>query len=177
MEPVVGTEAAKMPSGHPAFCASDLISQVHGILSTAHNRGTGTRPPGVHEATHATTDMPLRELSRVTPDQLRRCQGLLVSARSRVRLDAVESHEMRVAVPNTCPSFAHRRSSSSSRLWHVLVFVRHGGFLDPALGFVLLPRNALGVDTQQDVDAVACPLGDLRGGYSSIQPGGNGCVP
>ena len=53
MEPVVGTEAEKMPSGHPAFCASDLISQVHGILSTAHNRGTGTRPPGVHEATHA----------------------------------------------------------------------------------------------------------------------------
>src|SRR5262249_8373452 len=75
------------------------------------------------------------------------------------------------------PKFARCRSSSSGRSWHVLVLVGHGGFLDPALGLVLLPRDALCVDAQQDGDAVSCPLGDLRGGYSSVQPGGNGRVP
>src|SRR5262249_42759752 len=94
-----------------------------------------------------------------------------------VRLHAARGACMRVAVPNTCPSFARCRSSSSGCPWHVLTLAGHGGFLDPALGFVLLPRDALGVDAQQDVDAVSCPLGDLRGGHTSVQPGGNGRVP
>jgi hypothetical protein len=34
----------------------------------------------------------------------------------------------------------------------------------------LLAGDALGVDPQQYVDAVACPLGYLRGGYSGVQP-------
>jgi hypothetical protein len=33
--------------------------------------------------------------------------------------------------------------------------------LDAALGLCLLAGNALGVDAEQDTDAVACPLGDL----------------
>lgn len=61
-----------MPSGHPAFCTPDLISQVHGILSADHNGRTGTRPPGVHEATHATPDMPCAAQARRMPDQAAR---------------------------------------------------------------------------------------------------------
>ena len=45
--------------------------------------------------------------------------------------------------------------------------------LNAALGLVLLAGDALGVDPQQDVDAVASPLGDLRGGYSGVQLGGD----
>ena len=54
---------------------------------------------------------------------------------------------------------------------HLLIIAGPGGFLDAALGFVLLPGDALGVDPQQHVDAVARPIGDLRGGYSGVQPG------
>jgi hypothetical protein len=64
---VVEAEAEKLPSGHPAFCAPDLISQVYGILSTDYNRWAGTRPSGVYQATHTTPDMPVWELSRVGP--------------------------------------------------------------------------------------------------------------
>jgi hypothetical protein len=64
---VVEAAAEKMPSSHPAFCAPDLISQVHGILPADHNRRAGAGPTRVHEAAHATPDVPLRELSRVGP--------------------------------------------------------------------------------------------------------------
>src|SRR6516165_11399894 len=74
---------------------------------------------------------------------------------------------MRIAVPNTCQSLA------GPALDHLLAAAGHSGFLNPALGLVLLPGDALGVDPQQDVDAVASPLGDLRGGYSGVQPGGD----
>src|SRR6516162_460265 len=74
---------------------------------------------------------------------------------------------MRIAVPNTCQSLA------GLALDHLLVVPGYGGFLDPALGLVLLPGDALGVDPQQDVDAVASPRSDLRGGDSGVQPGGD----
>ena len=58
---------------------------------------------------------------------------------------------MRVAVPNTCQSLAG--------LAHGVYFVvpGPGGFFDAALGFGLLPGDALGVDPEQHVDAVARP--------------------
>lgn len=46
------------------------------------------------------------------------------------------------------------------------------GFLDAALGFVLLAGDALGVDPQQEIHAVARPLGDLRRWHSSVEPRG-----
>src|SRR5215472_4658680 len=60
---------------------------------------------------------------------------------------------------------------------HLLVVPRPRGFLDAALGFVLLAGDALGVDTQQYVHAVARPVGCLGGGHSRVQPGGNRRVP
>jgi len=54
---------------------------------------------------------------------------------------------------------------------HLLTLGRPGGFLDPALGFVLLAGDALGVDPHQDLHAVARPLGDLGRGYPGVQPG------
>ena len=56
---------------------------------------------------------------------------------------------------------------------HLHVPARTGGFLDTALVVFLLPGDALGVDTEQDVDAVASPLGDLWRGNPGGQPGGN----
>ena len=73
---------------------------------------------------------------------------------------------MRVAVSNTCPS-------SADSLDHLIVVPGPGGFLDAAFGFVLLSVDAPGVDPQQHVHAVASPLGDLWGGYSGVQPGGD----
>jgi len=78
---------------------------------------------------------------------------------------------MRVAVPNTCQSFA------GPALDHLLVVPGPGRFFDAALGFGLLPGDALGVDTQQDVDAVASPLSYLRSGHPSVQPGGDCRMP
>ncbi len=43
-----------------------------------------------------------------------------------------------------------------------------GCFEDAALGLVLLPVDALGADPQQDVHAVARPLGDLRRRYPAL---------
>ena len=88
---------------------------------------------------------------------------MIVSWRGRVRLDAAESREMRVAVANTCPS-------SADSLDHLIVVPGPGGFLDAAFGFVLLAVDAPGVDPQQNIDAVASPLSDLRCGHSSVQP-------
>jgi hypothetical protein len=61
---------------------------------------------------------------------------------------------MRVAVTNTCPSLA-------DLLGHLIVVPGSGGFLDAALGFVLLAVDAPGADAQQNIDAVTRPLGDL----------------
>ncbi len=41
---------------------------------------------------------------------------------------------------------------------------------DPALGDLVLPDDAPGVDLEQDVDAVASPFGDLGGWNSAIEP-------
>src|SRR5262249_21531351 len=76
---------------------------------------------------------------------------------------------MRVAVPNTCPSLESARVISIRRLY---VVAGPDGFLDAALGLFLLPGDALGIDPQQDIHAVARPVGDLRYGYSGIEPGG-----
>jgi hypothetical protein len=53
---------------------------------------------------------------------------------------------------------------------HLLVVLGPRGFLDAALGFVLLAGDALDVDTQRYVHAVARPVGDLRGGHAGVQP-------
>jgi hypothetical protein len=47
-----------------------------------------------------------------------------------------------------------------------------GGLFDAPLRLVLLAGDAFGVDPQQDVDAVACPLGDLGSGHARVEPGG-----
>ena|SRR6516165_5430318 len=73
---------------------------------------------------------------------------------------------MRVAVPNMCPSLA-------GPLDHLFVVPWHGGFLDPALGLVLLTGHALCIDPEQDIYTVAGPLGDLRRGHASVQPSGH----
>jgi hypothetical protein len=49
---------------------------------------------------------------------------------------------------------------------------RHECLLDAALRLVLLTGDALGVDPQQHVHAVARPLGDLRSGHPRVEPGG-----
>jgi hypothetical protein len=43
---------------------------------------------------------------------------------------------------------------------------------DAALGKVLLPGEALGVDAEQHVDAVPGPLGDLSRSDAAVEPGG-----
>ena len=43
---------------------------------------------------------------------------------------------------------------------------------DHALGDLVLAFEALGVDAEQDLDAVASPFGDLGWGYSPVEPGG-----
>ena len=81
---------------------------------------------------------------------------------------------MRLRVP-VCGPLCQIRAKvwRASALDHLLVVPGHSGFFDPAFGLVLLPGDALGVDPQQDVDAVASPLGDLRSGYSGVQLGGD----
>jgi len=84
---------------------------------------------------------------------------------------------MRLRVP-VCGSVCQIRAKVWRRgLDQLLVVPRPRSFLDAALGFVLLAGYALGVDAQQDVNAVSCPVGDLRGGHSGVQPGRNGGVP
>jgi hypothetical protein len=102
--------------------------------------------------------------AKTTPDLLVSGRGLIVSWCGRVRLDAAENREMRMAVPNTCPSPA-------DSLDHLIVVPGPGGFLDATFGFVLLAVDAPGVDPQQNIDAVASPLSDLRCGHSGVQPG------
>jgi hypothetical protein len=54
---------------------------------------------------------------------------------------------------------------------------RPRGFEDPPLGLVLLAGDALGVDPEQDVDAVPGPVGDLRRRHASVEPGGDCGMP
>lgn len=87
-----------------------------------------------------------------------------------VQLCAATSGQMQVAVPNTCqsprsPAGTHRISALPQR------------FADPALGELVLARDALGVDAQQDVDAVPGPLGYLGWVDAAIQPGGQASMP
>lgn len=79
-----------------------------------------------------------------------------------VRLCPVNSGSHRLAVPNTC------RTSLGAVAQ---------GFLDAAAGGLVLPLDALDVDTQQNLDAVASPLGDLGGWYASVEPSGDASVP
>src|SRR5215471_13077095 len=82
-----------------------------------------------------------------------------------MRSDAAPGTRMRPAVPNTCPSLSRRGP-------RLPLLVELGGFFDTALGFVLLAGDALGIDPQQDLHAVACPVGDLGRWYSSVEPYG-----
>jgi hypothetical protein len=66
---------------------------------------------------------------------------------------------------------------SADSLDHLLVVPGLGGFLDTAFGFVLLAVDAPGVDPQQNIDAVAGPLGDLWRGHSGVQPSRDRRVP
>ena len=52
---------------------------------------------------------------------------------------------------------------------YLLDFGKSSG--DPALGDLVLAFEALGVDTQQDLNAVASPFGDPGWGYSPVEPG------
>ena len=49
--------------------------------------------------------------------------------------------------------------------------------LRSALGYLVLAVDALGVDPEQDGDAVPGPLGDLGGRDSAVEPGGDTGVP
>ena len=80
-----------------------------------------------------------------------------------LRLSMANDGSYRLAVPNTCPSLA-------DSLDHLIVVPGPGGFLDAAFGFVLLAVDAPGVGPQQNIDAVASPLSDLRCGHSGVQP-------
>ena len=51
------------------------------------------------------------------------------------------------------------------------------GFADPALGELVLTRDALGVDPQHHVDAVPSPLRHLSGIDAAVQPRGQASVP
>jgi hypothetical protein len=79
---------------------------------------------------------------------------------------------MRVAVPNTCP---RSPLAQSLRAWGAAV-VWSGRFEDAPLGLVLLPGDALGVDPEQHVHTVTCPLSDLRRGDPGVEPCGYGGV-
>ena len=48
--------------------------------------------------------------------------------------------------------------------------------MDAALVELVLAVDALGVDPQQDSDAVPCPLGDLRRGNARAESGGHAGV-
>ena len=60
-------------------------------------------------------------------------------------------------------------------LWTICGRVQ--GYIDALLGAVLLSCDALGVDPQQDGDAVPCPFGDLGGRHASVEPKGHARVP
>src|SRR5215831_13359013 len=47
---------------------------------------------------------------------------------------------------------------------------------DAALGDLVLPVEALGIDAEQHLDAMAGPLRHLGCGHSPVEPGGQACV-
>lgn len=61
------------------------------------------------------------------------------------------------------------------RVWTICGRVQ--GQIDALLGAVLLPGDALGIDPQQDGDAVPGPLRDLGGRHASVESKRNACVP
>ena len=70
---------------------------------------------------------------------------------------------MQVAVPNTSQTFG--------------LSVLAQGFVDAALGEVVLARDALGIDAQQYVHAVPGPLGHLGWVDAAVQPCRQAGVP
>jgi hypothetical protein len=46
------------------------------------------------------------------------------------------------------------------------------GGSDPAFGDLMLALEAGRVHAEKDLDAVACPFGDLGWGYPAVEPGG-----
>jgi hypothetical protein len=54
---------------------------------------------------------------------------------------------------------------------HFQLSVRGDGFRDPALGDVVLAFEAFRIDTEQDLDAVPCPFGDLGCWDTTVEPG------
>ena len=51
------------------------------------------------------------------------------------------------------------------------------GIADALVGRSGLAVDAVGIDLQQDGDAVTGAAGDLRGGHPGVEPQGNGGVP
>jgi hypothetical protein len=96
----------------------------------------------------------------------------------RMRLCAARGGRMRLAVANTGARTGglRRRLAVLCRGVRVAV-VRLGRFEDSALGLFLLPCDALGVDTEQHVHGVACPLGYLGRVSGGVEPRGHGGVP
>ena len=88
-------------------------------------------------------------------DLRRRLPVVILLRCARMRLCAVASGQMQVAVPNTCPS-----SGLAQR------------FADTALGQLVLADDAFGVDPQEYVDAVPGPLGDLGWVDAAVEPRG-----
>jgi len=85
---------------------------------------------------------------------------------------------MRAATANTRPSGA---ASPGWRAVAVVAgrvcFVWLGGFEDSPFGLFLLTVDAPGLDAEQHIDCVTCPLRDLGWRHSGVEPGGDGCVP
>jgi hypothetical protein len=59
--------SARTLSGRQAFCSSDLITQIHGILPAYDDLRAGPRSLGVDQAADPSPYVPLRELRRVGP--------------------------------------------------------------------------------------------------------------
>ena len=74
------------------------------------------------------------------------------------------------------PRLTAAYASSPSRL-HRRFWLSTQRRLDALLRNLVLPVDALGVDAQQDVHAVARPLGDLGGWHAGVQPRRQARVP
>ena len=98
----------------------------------------------------------------------------------RGRVGAAAGGLVRVAVAKHAAKFASASAGLRRAVCVPVAAMRVGwlrGFEDAPLGLVLLSGDAPGVDAQQHIDPVACPLGDLGRSGPGVEPGGHGRVP
>jgi antitoxin YefM len=89
-----------------------------------------------------------------------------------VRLYAARGRHLRLAVPNTCQNF-ELSGGPAGGAWsggRTLASTLAQRVADPALGQLVLARDALGVDPEQDVDAMPGPPGYLGWVDAAVQP-------